>query len=160
MTLLRLPWWLDYENPPADNSTAQAVWILGQWHFIPFVWGTPLRRMCGTLREADQVAAAFESDVQKAQAEADRIEASGHGEEARLQRDAIAKFIASCEMVDWSGNDEALPTGFRIYAVGDGVDGDPYIISANGRLLKDSLTNYEEAVNRAREIAERPSQAP
>ena len=63
----RPAWWLDYDVHPGETATAKAVWISGQWLYIAFAGGIPLRRLCSSIEDADEAVALYEQlgDLEK-----------------------------------------------------------------------------------------------
>lgn len=77
----RPAWWLDYEVQPEETATAKAVWISGQWLYIAFAGGIPLRRLCSSIQDAHREVALYELLGDRAKTE---CEMTGHEADPEL----------------------------------------------------------------------------
>ena len=140
-----LPWWLNKEHPPPDDERAQAVWVLGQWQFIPFAFGrTPLRRRCRTREEAHAEASGYEQAMRQAQTAAQKAEQTGQTADSQRIRAHIESREAAYRMIDRTADGDC-PQGFRIFAIGGEEDDACVVLEPNGWLLKEAQPTYGDA---------------
>lgn len=116
-----LPHWRDRKRRPKGSSKAQAIWILGQWEFVPFGSnGTPLRQRCQTLEQAEDISTNFDNNLLKLQAKKEQAETDDSYFEANQE---ILMFTQEETLQVPPDLDFSTLTGYQAYLLGDGCDG-------------------------------------
>ena len=151
MASRQLPWWLDYDNVPPEDASAQVIWISGRWRYIPFAFGRPLARKCGTLDEAHEAVFHFETDIHAKVDEIADLRAGGQDSQADEKQAALEIYQSENLAVEVAIDPTDVPYDVEIYSLRAGAPNEPCIVvdvskPGEGRILfRDAAANYSSA---------------
>lgn len=145
---MSLPWFLRFEERPESTSTAQSVWVYGQWHYLPINFsGNPIFRFCTSIEAAHAVVFEFEKELYEIEARlTEGLNQNAIGDEKEFSRlirkemsHWIIRFAIDCPD-DW-------PESFRLYSAPQSSFEQVYLVrNRDGLFAGESFPNAREAL--------------
>jgi hypothetical protein len=147
------PMWHNPECSPPDELGAQAVFIQGQWKFIPFAFGIPLSKSCSTCEQALGEANAVENELIDALKEIG-MAAQNRSQTVAAELEKIRKLMfLKCLKGEAHRHNSKIPEEFSIYRLIE-MQENYIVIYPDGMVSKEPVEGYESAIGVAVRFAE------